>query len=193
MGRRPAVWLLSLCFACYTVQYFAVTTWLPTFLVEAQGAPVTAAALATSLVVAVNVLGNLGAGWLMLRGVRATTLMAAALVLMAVSSLAVFDAGAPEALRLPAAMALTAFGGMLPGAVLASANALARDPAQVPAANGAVLQGANIGNLLGPPLLALALPLVGGWHKGWVVLVLFALLGLALVALLRRAREEQAA
>lgn len=189
--RRPMVWLLSLCFACYTVQYFAVTTWLPTFLVEEQGASVTKAALATALVVAVNVLGNLAAGWLMHRGVRATTLMAAALMLMAGASVAVFDAGAPETWRVPAAMALTAVGGMLPGSVLASANALANNPAQVSTANGAVLQGANVGNLLGPPLLASALPLVGGWHKGWVVLVVFALAGLAMVALLRWALEDE--
>ncbi|MBT3926761.1 MAG: hypothetical protein HOF33_07220, partial [Rhodospirillaceae bacterium] len=65
---RPGPWLLGFIFTLYALQWFAVMTWLPTFLIETQQRSLTNASLFAALVVFVNVAGNLAAGWLMVRG-----------------------------------------------------------------------------------------------------------------------------
>ena len=75
---RPGPWLLGLCFALYTIQWFAIMAWLPTFLVETQGRSLTTASLFAALVVFANISGNLGAGWLLHLGVARWLLIAVA-------------------------------------------------------------------------------------------------------------------
>ena len=69
LALRPGPWLFGLCFVLYTMQWFAIMAWLPTFLIESLGRSPTSAALLGALVVFVNVIGNLTAAWAMHRGV----------------------------------------------------------------------------------------------------------------------------
>ena len=62
---RPALWLYSVSFILFTVQWFAIAAWLPTFLTETQARSPVAAALFSALVVAVNCVGNVGGAWLL--------------------------------------------------------------------------------------------------------------------------------
>ena len=66
--NRPAPWIMAGCFALYSIQWLAVMVWLPTFLIERHGMSNGEAAMGTAVVVAVNILGNLTAGWLLHRG-----------------------------------------------------------------------------------------------------------------------------
>ena len=80
--RRPGPWLLAAAFGCYTVQFFAVTTWMPTFLVESYGSTREAAALAGALVVAANIAGCLAGAWLLHRDVARWKLLAITYLIM---------------------------------------------------------------------------------------------------------------
>ena len=68
--------LMGLCFALYTVQFFAISSWLPTYLIEVLAYTPGRAGMATALVVAGNALGNLLGALLLHRGARRAALVA---------------------------------------------------------------------------------------------------------------------
>lgn len=191
--RLPGPWLLGVIFGLYALQFFAMTSWLPTLLIETQGMAVTAASLLGALVVAANMIGNLGGAWLMHRDVPRWSLQMAALIVMAICATAVFSAAAPPGWTVPLAFLFSAAGGLLPAAVLASSAFHAPRPDQVGTVNGVIVQGANMGSLSGPPAMALAVSLMGGWTGTWWLLVSCAIVGLMLIAVLRRIEQRLAA
>ncbi|MGQ0663272.1 MAG: MFS transporter, partial [Pseudomonadota bacterium] len=90
---------LALAFASYTLQFLAVLGFLPTILVEQEGFSQALAAALTSFAVAVNVAGNLAAGFLIQRGVPRWALMATASAAMALCSVGIYDPGLAFATR----------------------------------------------------------------------------------------------
>lgn len=187
--RRPGPWLLGICFALYSIQFFAVMTWLPSFLVETQGRALGAAALFTAFVVLSNAAGNLSAGWLMQRGVPVWSLIAGAYIVMAASAFGIFADIVPADFKLVLAFTFSGIGGLLPAAILAAAPAHAPSPGQIALASGFVVQGANTGGLIGPPALAAVVTGLGGWESGyWLML---ACGGLGLLAALYLAKFER--
>jgi len=191
---RAGPWLLGACFACYSLQFFSVTVWLPTFLVERRGWAAPDAAVACAVVVAANALGNLASAWAMHRGVEPARLIAAAFLAMAAGAVLIFAAGAPDALRLPAAFAFTGLGGLLPAATLAAAPRYASTPAQAAIAGSVVVQCSNLGSLAGPPAMAATVGLLGGWSQAFWLNLGAGAAGLALAAALaagtRRGRRR---
>ncbi len=184
--RLPALWLLGGCFGCYTLQFFAVITFLPTFLIEELQYPEKTAALLTALVMAVNVIGAFLGGWFLQKGIAATTQIAVTLILLGLAGIGLFASFAPDWIRMPSVLFLSTVGGIIPGAVFASVNEVMKDARQLAAANGIVVQGSTLGNLLGPPILAAALPVLGGWQNSWILLLIFAAAGLLATLLLRQ-------
>ena len=151
---RAALWLFGLSFAFYTLQWFAIMTWLPTFLIETQGRSAAGAALWGALVVAVNALGNFAAAWLMHRRAPRWALIGIAFCAMGGASAGIFLSGTPGELKIVLAFVFSAVGGLLPAAAIAGAAAHAPRAAFVAMASGFVVQGAAIGSLLGPPVMA---------------------------------------
>ncbi len=82
-------------------------------------------------------------------------------------------------------LAFATLGGMLPASVLGAAPAHAPAPHLVPATNGLLVQGSNLGQVIGPPAIG---ALAAAWGWGWSPLLLApaAAGALALAALLRR-------
>lgn len=183
---RPALWLFGLCFALYTLQWFAIMSWLPTFLIETQGRTPAGAAVWGAAVVGVNALGNFAAAWLMHRRARRWVLIAVAFAVMGGAAAGVFLAGAPGGLKIALAFAFSAVGGLLPAAAIAGAAVHAPAAAFVAMASGFVVQGAALGSLLGPPVLAGAVEGLGGWAASWWLMPAVSLAGLALAATLAR-------
>lgn len=189
---RAGPWLLAGCFACYTLQFFALMAWLPTFLVEGLGAALATAAWMTALVVAANVIGNWLGGWLLHRGVERWVVIAGVAATLGFLAVAVFSGPFPVPVKLGFAFLFSAIGGALPSACLAGAPAHAASPAQVGAVNGIIVQGANTGTLLGPPALAGAVTALGGWSEAsWLLLVPGAG-GVVLALALRRVERRRA-
>ena len=96
-----------------------------------------------------------------------------------------------EVLRLPAAMLFTLIGGLLPAACLAGGAAHARQATEAATMSGIIVQGSNTGSLLGAPIMALAVTLLGGWGQGYWVIVFFGSIGIAVTTLLLRPVEAR--
>ena len=65
---RPGAWLFGVCFVLFSIQWLALMTWLPTFLIETQGRSLAGASLLTALIVSVTALGAIAGASLMHRG-----------------------------------------------------------------------------------------------------------------------------
>lgn len=168
----PGPWLLGLAFAMFTIQWVGLMTWLPTYFLETAQFSRTGAAIATALVVMLETVGNVAAGWLLAKGFARWRLIAIALGSMGVLSFLILSTGLPGFVKIVCAGVFSAVGGMVPSAVLAAGPVHAPAPHLIGTVNGVLVQGSNIGNLIGPPALAAAVVLLGGWTEaGWATLI----------------------
>ncbi|MCF8063084.1 MAG: MFS transporter [Deltaproteobacteria bacterium] len=162
--------LLALTFSTYTLQWLAVMGFLPTLLVEQYGLGTGLASILTAVVVAANVPGNLAGGWLMGKGAGRRSLIATASLLMGLSSLVIYAEGFPFWLRYAGCLFFAGIGGLLPAAVISGAPVHAPTPNLVATTNGLLMQGSQLGQVAGPPALALLISRAGGWHAApWLL------------------------
>ena len=183
--RRPGPWLLAAAFACYTVQFFAVTTWMPTFLVESHGSTREAAALAGALVVAANIIGCLAGAWLLHRDVARWKLLAVTYLVMTPCAVGAFSAVVPPPFIVALAAIFSAVGGLLPAAVLAGTAVHAPTRDHVATVNGFVVQGSHVGVVVGPPAFAMFVAAFGSWEQGWMLMAALGIAGLGVTAGIR--------
>jgi len=183
--RRPGPWLLAAAFGCYTVQFFAVTTWMPTFLVESRGTTREMAALAGALVVAANIIGCLAGAWLLHRDVARWKLLAITYLVMTPCAAGAFAAAVPPGLVVALAAIFSAVGGLLPAAILAGTAAHAPSRDHVATVNGFVVQGSHVGVVAGPPVFAMFVAAFGSWEQGWILMVALGIAGLGVTAWIR--------
>ena len=173
-----ALWLYGGAFLLFTVQWFAVAAWLPTFLIETQGRGPIGAALFSALVVGTNAGGNLIGGWLMHRRVPRYALLGAANVIMGVTGAMILAGFVPEDAKIPLAIVFSTGSGILPAAAYAGAAVHAPKPDLVAMANGFMAQGAAIGMLIGPPLMAVVVGGFGSWEAAWWCMLICPAIGL---------------
>ena len=183
---RPGPLLLGSCFALYSLQFFAVASWLPTYLTEILSFAPHQAGLATAFVVFGNGLGNLFAGLLLHRNVRRVWLLVVAYALMLLCSLGIFAPSVDVFWKLPLAFAFNFFGGLLPAACLAGTADHAPRPEMIGTVNGVVVQGAAIGSLAGPPAMAVMITGFNGWEGTYWLMVVCCIAGLSFAAWLGR-------
>jgi len=167
--HQPVPWLLTLAFAAYALQFFAVVIWLPTFLQEQRAFSPAAIAVLSALVIAVNVPGNLVGGALLHRHVNRGRLIAAASLVMGLAGLGIFSDWLPDPLRYVCCLLLTGVGGVIPVAVLSSSVVLAANPQQIGTLQGLYLQGSNLGQFAGIPLIAAIVAATGQWSSALAV------------------------
>lgn len=167
--RQPLPWLLALAFGVWALQHFALIVWLPTFLKEQRGySPGWVALLCCTMLLA-NVPGNLIGGGLVQRGMSRGRLIAAAHSLTGLCGLGLFSDALPDGLRYALCVALSFIGGVIPAAVMSSSAALARSPRQVSALQGLFMQGSQLGQFIGTPLIAAVVAASGAWGAArWV-------------------------
>ena len=177
-----ALWLYGGAFLLFTVQWFAVAAWLPTFLTETQGRGPIGAALFSALVVGMNVTGNFTGGWLMQKRVPRFVLVGAANVIMAVAGMLILAGFVPDDAKIPLAIVFSAGSGVLPAAAYGGAATHAPKPQLVAMANGFMVQGAAIGMLLGPPLMAVVVGGFGSWEAAWWCMLICPAAGLVISA-----------
>jgi MFS transporter, DHA1 family, inner membrane transport protein len=181
---------IALCFGAYSCCWFAVVGFLPTLQVERLHLATSTAAIVTALVTVVNVSGNLAAGWLLRRGVARVTLIVGATVPMAFCAAGIFLDGVPDLLRLLLAGLYSAVIGVVPGALFTAIPIHAPRRELVGAATGLLMQGSNIGALLGPPVTGVLVS-GGGWPAAaWLTSVALAIVAAAGVFLQWRERRK---
>lgn len=184
--RTPGPRLLAITFATYTLQFLAVFGLLPTLLVEQDGLSPGQAALLGSAAVAINIPGNLLGGWLVHRGVARWIVIAGVSATMGSCALLIYSAGLALPARYGLCLLLSLVGGMLPAVVLGAGPALAPSPRHIATTNGLIMQGSNLGQVIGPPAVAAVAAISGGWTWSPLVLTTAAAFGVALALRLRR-------
>ena len=190
---RLGPWLVAACFVLYASQLYAIITWLPTFMIEERAmAPGTAAAL-TALVVAANGMFSFLAGWLLHRGTPPWLLLALSGAVMTLAALGAFSAGVPDLARYVFCLLLAGVGGVVAAAAFAAAPSFAPSPAQVGTVNGILVQASNLGQFLGPPVLAAVVSGFGRWESAlWMMVGANVLLGTLALLVRRLARHAEA-
>ena len=182
---RPGPWLLASAFGCYTVMFFAVMTWMPTFLVESHGISREIAALSGALVVAANVIGCLAGAWLLHRDVARWKLLAITFLVMVPCAAIAFSAVVPSVLVVVLGAIFSAVGGLLPAALLAGTAVHAPTRDHIATVNGFVVQGSHVGVLTGPPVFAMFVAAFGTWEQGWMLMAALGIAGLGVTTAIR--------
>jgi len=175
--RQPGPWWLGLGFACYSLMYYALAVWLPTFLMQERGVSIARAAFLTALLIGCNALGNLIGGWLMHRSAARGRLISLAFLIMAACCLGIFSAAVPDALRFSLCTLFMLAGGMIPASILSGGQVYARETSQISSIQGLIIQIAQIGPFAGPPLIAAVVSAAGNWEAALGVLLAAAALG----------------
>jgi MFS family permease len=184
---------IAVCFGAYACCWYTVVGFLPTLQVERLGFATSTAAIVTALVTIVNVGGNFTAGWLLRHGWPRVVVIVGAAVPMAFCAAGIFLDGVPDPLRLLLAGVYSAVIGVVPGALFTALPIHAPRPELVGASTGLLMQGTNIGGLLGPPITG-ALVSAGGWPAAaWLTSVALGIMAAAGVFLHRRERRRLAA
>jgi predicted MFS family arabinose efflux permease len=178
--REPAPWAVATSMGLYTLQWMAVMTWLPTYLVQVRGASPLAAASLSAVFSVANMPGILLGAWLLQRNAPRGTLIVGTFAVMAVCDLAIFSAAVPDPLRYAAVLGLSFFGGIIPAAVMSSSQRYAHTPSQVGGLQGLIVQLSNIGQFTGPLAVAAVVSATGRWESALGVVLAAAGLGLVL-------------
>lgn len=179
------VWILPAIFFVYNIQWMSVMGWLPSVMEEGFGLTGAAAALLTAVPIAVNACVNLLAGRLMHGGVPRWGLILFATSVMAASAVGICsDALAPE-LRYLLVIAFGGIGGLVPASLFAMAPRVVDRPQQLGVVNGLLVQGSNLGHVIGPPLIAAVATALGGWNASIWVLLGFSASAMILALVLR--------
>lgn len=167
--RQPLPWLLSLAFGAWAIQHFALIIWMPTYLQEQRGLSNGLAAGLTCLMLLANVPGNLIGGALVQRGLSRGRLIAVAQASTGLCGWLLFNEALPDGLRYALSVALSLVGGLIPAAVMSSSTVLARTPGQISVLQGLIMQGSQLGQFVGTPLIASLVASSGQWASArWV-------------------------
>lgn len=176
--RRPGAWLLAAAFLTYTLQWFTLMVWLPSFLIEKRGLSPLLAGAMTAAVVAANLPGNVLGGVLVHRNIGRGAIIAGTSLVMLCCAFGIFAEGLPDALRYGLCLLFTAIGGMLPAAAFSGMARHAPSPRHLGTVNGMIVQGSNLGQFVGPPLVAAAVSAAGDWRAATGIMVAAAALGI---------------
>jgi MFS family permease len=184
----PGPLLLAAIFACYAMQYLAVMGFLPTILIEREGLATAMAGGLAALAVAMNGVGNVAGGVLLQRGAPRWFLVASAGFAMGSAALAIFTASPPLWASYTLYLVFSGMAGLLPASVLGAVPLHAPSRHLVATTNGLVVQGSNLGQVIGPPAVG-ALAGAIGWS--WTPLLIApAAVSVVLLALALRRRER---
>jgi cyanate permease len=167
-------WALSALFLFYVASWTSVMIWLPTFVVDARGGSGTTAALLGALMVLANVPGNLAGGILLARGVPRGTLVIAASAISAACFIGMLGDWLPDAARFLLVLVFSCCAGVIPACALSGVPVHARSPSHIATTNGMVQQAAQIGQSVGPILLAWLASTYGGWGASLWAMLAFA-------------------
>ena len=172
-------------FVCYSSLYQSLTAFLPTILVTDYNLPLARAAHFGAFVVVGNIIGNLSAGWLIGRGYLAWKLLTVSFIAMGLCASIVFATVSDPSLKIVAGFLFSAFGGIFPGTAFVLAARYSPSPSHMALMAGFMLQGAGIGQAIGPLMVSSIVEYSASWNFANLVVIAMAGIGLACALLLR--------
>ncbi|WP_254599958.1 MFS transporter [Cupriavidus gilardii] len=180
---------LAACFALYSLMFFALFSFLPVLLIERIGASHRMAGLLTALAIGANMIGNLAAGYLLARGVSRPVLVASTGLTMGLAALGIFLSLFGDVPTFLLCLVFSAVGGLIPAALLASGPIVAPTSALVPVVIGLLMQGSNLGQVVGPITVGAAIEAYG-WPAAAAIVALSALGAMLLARGMRFSRDS---
>ena len=172
-------------FVCYSSLYQSLTAFLPTMLVQNYAVELSQAAHFGAIVVVGNIIGNVGAGWLIGRGVLPWKLLTISFIAMGLCASLVFASFSDPGVKTISGFLFSAFGGMFPGTAFVLAARYSIKPSHMALMAGLMLQGAGIGQTIGPLMVSSVVEKSGSWDTANLVVVSMAVIGLICAWLLR--------
>ncbi|WP_051083090.1 CynX/NimT family MFS transporter [Kiloniella laminariae] len=184
VGKSGPV-LLALCFAFYSLMFFALFSFLPVLLMERMGVTHGIAGLLSALATAVNIIGNLFAGYFLTRGTSRPVLIAFSCVTMGVSAVGIFLPLFGDTATFLLCLVFSVSGGLIPATLLSSVPTLAPSTRLAPLVMGLLMQGSNLGLIVGPVTVGSVIDGYG-WPAALIVVVIAALMATFTAFALRR-------
>lgn len=178
--------LLAATFALYSLMFFALFSFMPVLLMNRMGVSLQTAGLLSAVATGANVIGNLAAGVLLSRGVKRATLVGIACAVMGVAALGIFSTVLPPVGAFLLCVLFSGVGGMLPATIIATTPILSPAERLVPVGVGLVMQGSNLGQVIGPVAVGRAIDSFG-WASASVIVAVAGAAGFVLSLVLRRA------
>ncbi len=171
---------LMFAFAAYGMSFHAIFGFLPILLMEEMGVTATRAALLTAGAWSGNIVGPVAGGYLLHMGMPRWSLLLIGSLVMGTTSVMIYEDGFTVETRFAMCIVFAAVGGTIPAAIFGAVPVLAPQPTVIATVNGLVTQGANLGILLGPPMLALVVTGFGGWAAAPLLTTACAAVGIGL-------------
>ena len=184
-AKAGAPALIAASFVIYSLQFFALFSFLPVLLIERMGVGTATAGQLSAVACCVNVAGNLAAGMLLKRGIARWLLAALASALMGISAVGIF---LPVLGALPAFVLCLVFsgaGGLLPATLIGTSPLVAPSTRLVPMSMGLLMLGSNLGQMIGPVIVGSAVDSLG-WPAAAAIVALAGAIGVLLALGLRR-------
>ncbi|MET3441202.1 putative MFS family arabinose efflux permease [Variovorax paradoxus] len=184
-AKAGAPALIAASFVIYSLQFFALFSFLPVLLIERMGVGTATAGSLSAVACCANVLGNLAAGVLLKRGVARWLLAASASALMGLSAIGIF---LPVLGAVPAFVLCLAFsgaGGLLPATLIGTSAMVAPSARLAPMSMGLLMLGSNLGQMIGPLVVGGAVDTLG-WPAAAAIVAVAGVMGVLLALGLRR-------
>ncbi len=175
--------LLALTFALYALMFFALFSFLPVLLMQRMQVSLATAGLLSALATTGNIAGNLIAGVLLSRGIGRANLIIAASLAMGLCGIGIFLGLLPDTVTFLLCVLFAGAGGLIPATLLASAPLAAPATRLMPVVVGLMMQGSNLGQVVGPVAVggvieALGWPSAAGVVGAAALLAMLTALGL---------------
>lgn len=175
--------LLALTFALYALMFFALFSFLPVLLMQRMQVSLATAGLLSALATTGNIAGNLIAGLLLSRGIGRVKLIIAANLVMGLCGIGIFLGLLPDTVTFLLCVLFAGAGGLIPATLLASAPLAAPATRLMPVIVGLMMQGSNLGQVVGPVAVggvieALGWPSAAGVVGAAALLAMLTALGL---------------
>lgn len=163
--------LMAACFALYNLLFFALFSFLPALLMERLTIPHSTAGLLSALATGTNIVGNVAAGYLVAHGARRSMLLVSAFVVMGLSGPCIFLDVFGEMPSFLLCILFAGIAGLIPATLISSAPFLAPTPTLTPVVMGLLMQGSNLGQVVGPVAVGGAVEAYGWAAAAGIVLI----------------------
>ncbi|MEH6422517.1 MFS transporter, partial [Pseudomonas sp. CGJS7] len=177
--------LLALIFGLYSLQFYAMLSFLPTLLMQRMQVSAADAGMLSAIALGSNVIGNLTAGALLRRGAPRWLLIAIASTAMGASAVGAFALGLPAPWVFALCVVFALAGGLLPASTIGGAAELVPSPGLIAVAIALLMQGSYAGQVIGPWLFGSVVQ-SAGWPAASIPVGLAALGAIAAAFALRR-------
>ncbi|MFT5112494.1 MAG: MFS family permease [Parasphingorhabdus sp.] len=183
---KPGPLLVVGCFLCYSALFVPLTQFFPTLLVTSYEFTLANAAYLGTIIVLFNIFGNVAAGYLVRFGLAPWKILLSAFVIAGCSALMVYAEFVGPWMKLVAGIVFSIAGGLVPGTAFVLAAGFALKPTHMALIAGMLLQGAGIGQTMGPIVVSSLVDYFGNWTAAGIEVATVSTVGIICTLLLRK-------